>query len=160
LKVLFFLCDWFDSNNGNRQSEYGITEVKHKEQLRGHDNFILAHQCEQVYYMLYPNQKFKVWWVVDKVNPREHLHTTCTAGYQFEDDQTDEVYQEEELPTTFTVDEGVALNSLVGDRDDITTYESVAPKRKRNPRNKKPYSELWIEEDSYFTQLAKQMVSM
>jgi hypothetical protein len=62
------------------------------------------------------------------VNPRERLHTPCTAGYQFEDDQTDEVYQEEELPPTFNVDEGVALNSLVGDRDDITTDEGVAPK--------------------------------
>jgi hypothetical protein len=47
---------------------------------------------------------------------------------QFEDDQADEVYQEEELPTTFTVNEGVALNSLVGDCDDITVDEGVAPK--------------------------------
>jgi hypothetical protein len=44
------------------------------------------------------------------VNPRERLHTPCTAGYQFKDEQTDEVYQEEELLTTFTVDEGVPLN--------------------------------------------------
>jgi hypothetical protein len=35
LKVVFFLCDWFDNNNGTRQSQYGITEVKHKERLRG-----------------------------------------------------------------------------------------------------------------------------
>ena len=33
LKLVFFLCDWFDSNNGIRQSQYGITEVKHKERL-------------------------------------------------------------------------------------------------------------------------------
>jgi hypothetical protein len=71
------------------------------------------------------------------VNPRERLHTPCTAGYQFEDEHADEVYQEEELPTTFTVDEGVALNSLVEDRNDITTDECVAPKQKWNPRNKK-----------------------
>jgi hypothetical protein len=71
LKVVFFLCAWFDSNNGIRQSQYGITEVKHKERLRGRDNFILAHQCEHVYYMSYPNLKFKAWWVVHKVNPRE-----------------------------------------------------------------------------------------
>ena len=137
LKLVFFLCDWFDSTNGIRQSQYGITEVKHKERLRGHDNFILAHQCEQVYYMSYPNPKFEAWWVVHKVNPRERLHTPCTAGYQFENEQADDVYQEEELPTTFTIDEGVALNSLVGDRNDVTTDECVAPKRKRNPRNKK-----------------------
>jgi hypothetical protein len=77
--------------------------------------------------MSYPNPKFKPWRVVHKVNPRERLHTPCTNGYQFEDDQADEFYQEE-LPTTFTVDEGVALNSLVRDRDDITVDEGVAPK--------------------------------
>jgi hypothetical protein len=71
------------------------------------------------------------------VNPRERLHTPCTAGYQFKDEQTDEVYQEEELLTTFNVDEGVPLNSLVRDRNDITVDECVAPKRKRNLRNKK-----------------------
>jgi hypothetical protein len=78
--------------------------------------------------MSYQNPKFKAWWVVHKVNPRECLHTPCNVGYQFEDDQVDEVYQEEELPTTLTVDEGVALNSLVGDRDDITVDEGVALK--------------------------------
>jgi hypothetical protein len=36
--IAFFLCVWFDSNNGIRQSQYGITEVKHKERLRDHDN--------------------------------------------------------------------------------------------------------------------------
>jgi hypothetical protein len=46
LKVVLFLCDWFDNNNEIRQSQYGITKVKHKERLRGHDNFILGHQCE------------------------------------------------------------------------------------------------------------------
>jgi hypothetical protein len=33
LKVVLFLCDWFDNNNGIRQCQYGITEVKHKERL-------------------------------------------------------------------------------------------------------------------------------
>jgi hypothetical protein len=46
LKVVFFLCDRFENNNGIRQSQYGITKVKHKEQIKGHDNFILGHQCE------------------------------------------------------------------------------------------------------------------
>jgi hypothetical protein len=64
------------------------------------------------------------------VNPRERLHTPCIAGYQFEDEQADDVYQEEELPTTFIIDEGVALNSLVGDRNDVAADECVAPKRK------------------------------
>jgi hypothetical protein len=86
LKIVFFLCYWFDNNDGIRQSQYGITDVKHKEWLWGHYNFILAHQCEQVYCMSNLNPKFKAWWGVHKVNPRERLHTPCTAGYQFEDD--------------------------------------------------------------------------
>jgi hypothetical protein len=71
------------------------------------------------------------------VNPRERLHTHCTVGYQFKDEQANDVYQEEEMPTTFTVDEGVALNSLVGNHNDVTVDECVTPKQKRNPRNKK-----------------------
>ena len=99
--------------------------------------------------MSYLNPKFKAWWVVHKVNPRERLHNPCTAGYQFKDEQVNDVYQEEELPTTFTIDEGFALNSLVGDRNDVTADECVAQKRKRNPRNKKAtLRAFWIEEDS------------
>jgi hypothetical protein len=64
------------------------------------------------------------------VKSRECLHTPCVVGYQFKDDQDDEVYQEEELSTTFTIDGGVALNSLVGGRVGITINEGVAPKRK------------------------------
>jgi hypothetical protein len=70
------------------------------------------------------------------VNPRKRLHTPCSVGYQFKDDHVDEIYKEEELPTTFTVDEGVTLNSLVGDHDDIIVDEGVAPKRKRQASNK------------------------
>jgi hypothetical protein len=35
------------------------------------------------------------------------------------DDDIDEVYQEEELPTSFTVDHGAGLDNLVGDADGI-----------------------------------------
>jgi hypothetical protein len=29
LKVVFFDCDWFDSNNRTRQNQFGMMEVKH-----------------------------------------------------------------------------------------------------------------------------------
>ena len=133
LKVVFFLCDWFDNSNGIRQNQYGMVEVKHNDRLHGHNNFILAHQCEQVYYLSYPCKKLESWWVVHKVNPRERLYTPASAGYHFEDGQVDDVYQEEELPSSFTVGEGVVLNSLVGDRDDVT----IPDKWKRQPKKKK-----------------------
>jgi hypothetical protein len=81
LKVGFFDCDWFDSNNGTRQNEFSMEEVKHNERLRGYDTSILAHQVEQVYYLSYPCQKLNAWWVVYKVNPHERLHTPGDAGY-------------------------------------------------------------------------------
>jgi hypothetical protein len=31
LKVVFFYCDWFDRNNGTRQNEFGMVEVKQNE---------------------------------------------------------------------------------------------------------------------------------
>jgi hypothetical protein len=31
LKVDFFDCDWFDSNNGTRQNQFSMVEVKHNE---------------------------------------------------------------------------------------------------------------------------------
>jgi hypothetical protein len=57
LKVVFFNCDWFDSNNGTRQNQFGMVEVKHNERLRGYAKLVLAHQIEQVYYLSYPHQK-------------------------------------------------------------------------------------------------------
>jgi hypothetical protein len=42
LKVVLFDYDWFDSNNGTRQNQFGMVEVKHN---------------EQVYYLSYPCQK-------------------------------------------------------------------------------------------------------
>jgi hypothetical protein len=43
LKVVFFYCDWFDSNNSTQQNEFGMVEVKHNERLWGYDTFVLAH---------------------------------------------------------------------------------------------------------------------
>jgi hypothetical protein len=54
LKVVFFDCDWFDSNIRTRQNYFGMVEVKHNERLRGYDTFVLAHQVEQLYYLSYP----------------------------------------------------------------------------------------------------------
>jgi hypothetical protein len=110
-----------------------MVEIKHNEQLSGNDNFILAHQAEQVYYLSYPCQKLDAWRVVYKVNPRERLHTPADAAYHIDDGQVDEVFQEEELPTSFDVEPGAALDSLVGCGDEVT----VLQKRKRQPMKKK-----------------------
>ena len=136
LKVVFFDCVWFDNKNGTRQNQFGMVEVKHNEQLHGNIDFILAHQVEQVYYMPYPCTSLGVWWVVYKVNPRERLHSPGDAGYhdsELEGGEVDEVYQDEELSTSFHIEYGSGLDSLVGDREDITNLE----KRKRQSIKKK-----------------------
>jgi len=133
LKVVFFFCDWFDPVNGVRKNKYGMVEVKHSQRMWGHDHFILAHQVEQVYYLSYPCEKLDAWWVVHKVNSRERLFTPSFGGYEFNDDQADEVYQEEELPSSFVIEPGAGLNSLVGDSNDIT----IVAKRKQGPKKKK-----------------------
>ncbi|KAL5647773.1 hypothetical protein ACJX0J_042128, partial [Zea mays] len=55
------------------------------------DNFILAHQCEQVYYMSYPNPKFKAWWVVHK---EEEDNEEEVQQHEKEDEQA---HEEEEV---------------------------------------------------------------
>jgi hypothetical protein len=60
---------------------------------------------------------------VYKVNPCERLYTPTDVVYHFDDEQVDEIYQEEELPTSFVVEPSVALDSLVGDGDDVTVLQ-------------------------------------
>jgi hypothetical protein len=83
---------------------------------------IVAIGCEHVYYLSYPCQKLHAWWVVHKVSPREQLHTSGDVGYHDTltlDDDINEVYQEEELPPSFSIDPDVGLDDLVGDVDGI-----------------------------------------
>jgi hypothetical protein len=113
-----------------------MVEVKHACQLRGCDPFVLAHKVEQVYYMSYPREKLSAWWVVYRVNPHERLHTPDDLGYhenQVSDGDLDEVYQHDELSCSFNINPDLALNSLVGDANDVT----LPGQRKQTLRNTK-----------------------
>jgi hypothetical protein len=123
LKVVFFVCNWFDSIHGIRHNKYGMVEIKHNAKLPGNNDFILAHQVEQVYHLKYPCQKLAAWWVVYKVNPRERLYTPTDVAYHFDDKQVYEICQEEELPTSFVIEHGATLDSLVGDGVDVTVLQ-------------------------------------
>jgi hypothetical protein len=57
------------------------------------------------------------------VNPRERLHTPTDTAYHFYDEQVVEIYQEEELPTSFVIEPGATLDSLVGDGVDVTVIQ-------------------------------------
>jgi hypothetical protein len=75
------------------------------------------------YYLNYPCQKLAAWRVVYKVNPCERLYTPTDADSHFDDEHVDEIYQEEELPTSFVVEHGVALDTLVADGADVTVLQ-------------------------------------
>jgi hypothetical protein len=120
LKVVFFVCKWFDSIHGIRHNKYGMVEIKHNTKLPGNDDFILARKVEHVYYLKCPCEKLAAWWVVYKLNPCERLYTPNNSVYHFDNEQVDEIYQEEEFPTSFIVKPGATLDSLVGDGADVT----------------------------------------
>jgi hypothetical protein len=100
-----------------------MVEIKHNAKLPGNDDFILAHHVEQVYYLKYQCEKLIAWQVVYKLNPREQLYTPTNSSYHFNDEQVDEIYHEEELPTSFVIEPGAALDSLVGDGADVTVLQ-------------------------------------
>jgi hypothetical protein len=135
LKTIFFNSDWFDHNHGTRENQFGMVEVKHADRLYGSDPFILAHQVEQVYYMLYPFEKLSLWWVVYKVNPREWLHIPGDSGYhenQVEAGEVDEVYQDDELSCSFNIDPDSPLDSLLDNANDV-----IVPEERKHTLRKK-----------------------
>jgi hypothetical protein len=76
-----------------------MVEVKHNERLRAMT--LLSHQAEQVYYLSYPCENMSACWVVHKVNPHERLYTPSDVGYHGTRMLDGEVYQKEELPSSF-----------------------------------------------------------
>jgi hypothetical protein len=68
------------------------------------------------------------------VNPRERLYTPGEDEYKFGHlERVDEVFQEEDLPTSFHIDPAPALDSLVADTNDLTFPE----RRRRQPVRRK-----------------------
>jgi hypothetical protein len=60
------------------------------------------------------------------VNPREQLHTLDDSDYhenQVVPREVDEVYQDDELPCSFNIDQDSALNSLLDNANDVTVPE-------------------------------------
>jgi hypothetical protein len=59
-----------------------------------------------VYYLPYPREKLGAWCVVHNVNSHDWLYTPTAVGYHdtlMLNGEIGEVYQEEELPTSFIV---------------------------------------------------------
>jgi hypothetical protein len=112
LTIMFFQCDWFDPVNNIRVDDFGMVEVKHE--LRySVNNLLFAHQAQQVYYLSYPHEIIKNWWVVYKVNLEIHTCRYYEYVERHKDDDVIHVYQEEiEVHQSFTVSDGVGLTEL------------------------------------------------
>jgi hypothetical protein len=57
--------------------------------------------------------ELSTWWVVYKVNPCENQV------------EVGEVYQDDELLCSFNIDSNSALNSLLGNANDVTVHEEM-----------------------------------
>jgi hypothetical protein len=111
---VFFACDWFDSINVTRVDVFGMVEVKHELRYSG-NNLLFTHQVQQVYYLSYPHESMKHWWVVYKVNPEMDTHRYDAYMERHDDDDVVHVYQEESeghQSLSFTVSDGVGLAEL------------------------------------------------
>jgi hypothetical protein len=131
MKVMFFECDWFDPINDTRVDDFGMVEVKHKSLYSG-NNILLAYQAQQMYYLSYPHQSYKNWWVVYKVNPE--IQTRRYGEYvkgQEEEDVID-VYQEQpEEHQNFTVSDGLGLTEFPTHDVELIEEEEKSPPKKR-----------------------------
>jgi hypothetical protein len=71
---------------------------------------------------------------VYNVNPHERLYAPSENEYQFEHlEQVDEVFQEEDLPSSFRINPALTLDSLVAYINDLTFPE----RRRRQPARRK-----------------------
>jgi hypothetical protein len=114
LKVVFFECDWFDLVNGTRVDNFCMVEVKHESRYSG-NNLLFAQEAQQVYYLSYPYESMKHWWVVSKVNPEIDTHRYDAYMERHDDDNVVHVYQEENeghQSLSFTVSDEVGLTEL------------------------------------------------
>jgi hypothetical protein len=114
LKVIFFECDWFDPVNGTRVDDFGMVEVKYELCYSG-NNLLFAHQAHQVYYLSYPHESMKHWWVVSKVNPKMDTHRYDAYMERHDNDDIIHVYQEEnegDQGLCFTISNGTGLVEL------------------------------------------------
>jgi hypothetical protein len=96
---------------------------------------VLAHQAHQVYYLSYPHQSLKAWWVVYKVN--KEVHPYRYNNYNISTDDDDIVYQEvsdqaDDSDDDNIVSEGAGLNELAS----LTLELMVEPDPPNSKRQK------------------------
>ena len=118
--------NWYDTNRGIRvHRSNGLIEIKHTSWLHGNEDFVLAQQCQQVYYTYPPDNKSLEWWTVIKTTARSRYNVYIGEFIEdannvrsFDVDQSDEIFQPCRVLTTQTLDD---LNILV----ESSYYEEI-----------------------------------
>ena len=112
--MFLFKCYWYDTTDRGIRVDphYGLVEINSKARLRNiNDVFVLAKQCQQVYYTYTPSfrkDRSRVdWFCVLKMKPRGHVKVV-----QDENEDTsvqDEVFQVSELVEPYRVAPSIEL---------------------------------------------------
>jgi hypothetical protein len=112
-KVFMFKCHWYDIRREIRMHRSnGLVEIKHTSRLYGNEDFVLAQQCQQVYYTCPPDNKSSKWWAVIKTTARSRYNVDM--GEFIKDDnnmrsfdvaQSDEISQPCRVLPTQTLDD-------------------------------------------------------
>ena len=78
----------------------GLVEIKHTSRLHGNEDFVLAQQCQQVYYTYPLGNKSSEWWTVIKTTARSRYNVDMGEFIEdannvrsFDVDQSDEISQ-------------------------------------------------------------------
>jgi hypothetical protein len=114
-----------------------MVKVKH-ESYYSCNNLLFAHQAQQVYYLSYPHESMKHWWVEYKVNPKIDTRRYDAYVERYDDDNVVHVYQEENeghQSLSFTVSDGTGLIELAT-RDVELMEEESSPSKKRIQKSK------------------------
>jgi hypothetical protein len=117
--------------------DFGMVEVKHESRYSG-NNLLFVHQAQQVYYLSYPHQSMKHWWVVYKVNPEMDTCRYDAYMERHDNDNIVHVYQEENeghQSLNFIVSDGVGLTELATHDVELIEEES-GPSKKRLKKSK------------------------
>jgi hypothetical protein len=70
-KVVLFRCKWFKTNNQHCVTKNNITSISTQYEWFKEDQYILATQANQVFYLQDPSKRQDYWKVVQEVNHRK-----------------------------------------------------------------------------------------
>ena len=89
-----------------------MVEIKHTSRPHGNEDFVLAQQCQQVYYTYPPDNKSSEWWMIIKTTARSRYNVDMGEFIEdennvrsFDVDQSDEISQPCRVLPTRTLDD-------------------------------------------------------